>query len=247
MRPLAFNTWSTCSCSARPRLSPARRSMSARNPWMALPALAARAPPAPMQAAGPSHSEPPAPNAGRARLPQRAAGSPGVLAQHIEALRSHAARRQVHHALEGGIIVAVGNEPQVGERVLDFRALEEPQAPVHAVRHARRQKRLFEHARLCIGAVEDGDLAPQPPARHPLTDAMRDELGLVALVEGGVEADRLAARAAGPQFLAEAAGVVGDQAVGGFENGRGGAVVLLEPEKLRLRVIAAELLQVLGA
>src|SRR5439155_21118944 len=72
--------------------------------------------------------------AGRGGLPQRAAGSPRVLAQHLEALRAHAARRQVHHALEGGVIVAVGNEPQVGERVLDFRALEEPQAPVHPVR-----------------------------------------------------------------------------------------------------------------
>ena len=193
-----------------------------------------------LRAQGPARA-----TAGRGRLPQRAAGSPGVLAQHIEALRPHAARRQVHHALEGGIIVAVGNESQVGERVLDFRALEEPQAAVHAVRHARRQKRLFEHARLCIGAVEDCDLAPHPPARHPLTDAVGDELRLVALVEGRVEADRLAARTAGPQLLAEAAGVVGDQAVGGFENDRGGAVVLLEPEKLRLRVIAAELLQVL--
>ncbi len=170
---------------------------------------------------------PPAAAAGRGRLPQRAAGSPGVLAQHLEALRAHAARRQVHHALEGGVVVAVGDEPQVGERVLDLRALEEPHAPVHPVWHARRQKRLLEHARLCVGAVQDGDLAPLPALRHPLTDAVRDELRLVALVEGGVEADRLPARAAGPEFLAEAAGVVRDDAVGRLQNGRGGTVVLL--------------------
>src|ERR1700741_645409 len=75
---------------------------------------------------------------------------------------------------------------------------------------------------------------------------MRDELGLVALVEGGVEPDRLTARAARPQVLAEARGVVGNQTVGGREDIGGGAVVLLEAEQLCLAVVAAELLQVLG-
>ena len=37
----------------------------------------------------------------------------------------------------------------------------------------------------------------------------------------------------GPQRLAEAAGVVGDQAVGGGEDVRGRAVILLEPDDLR--------------
>src|SRR5579864_5973146 len=78
-----------------------------------------------------------------------------------------------------------------------------------------------------------------------LTDAMADELRLVALVESTVELDRLTARAAGPELLAEAGGVVRDQAVGGIEDGAGGAVVLLETEELRARVVAAEILHVL--
>src|SRR2546429_333464 len=156
MRPLAFSTRSTCSCSARPRLSPARRSMSARKPWMAPPALAARAPPLALPAPAACHSEQPASRAWPRRTSRRS-------------------------------------------------------------------------------------------ARHPLADTMRDELRLVALVEGGVEADRLAARAAGPEFLAEAAGVVGDEPVGRFQDSAGGAVVLLEAEQLRRRVVAAELLEVPGA
>src|SRR5256885_167491 len=56
---------------------------------------------------------------------------------------------------------------------------------------------------------------------------------------------RFAARAAGPECLAQAAGVVGDEPVGRFQDGAGGAVVLLEAEQLRRRVVAAELLQVL--
>ena len=53
---------------------------------------------------------------------------------------------KVHHALEGGIVAAVGDQAQVGERVLDLGALEEAQAAVDAVRHARGEERLFEDA-----------------------------------------------------------------------------------------------------
>jgi hypothetical protein len=95
-------------------------------------------------------------------FPQRAAGAARRLAQHLQTLRTDAARRQIHHALEGGVIAPVGDEAQIGERVLDLGALEEAQTTVHAVRHARGEERLFEHARLRIGAVENGDLAPRP-------------------------------------------------------------------------------------
>src|SRR5947208_1674175 len=207
MRPLAFSTWSTCSCSASAPPSAASRSMSAMKPWMAPPAFA----------------------------------------QRLEALRSDAARRQVDHALEGGIVAAVGEEPEIRERVLDLGALEEPQPAVDPVRDARRQERLLEHPRLRVGAVEDRDLAPRAPACHVLADAVGHELRLVPLVEGGVEADRLATRTGRPELLAEAAGVVPDEPVGGFQDGAGGAGVLLEAEQLRPRVVAAELLQVPGA
>src|SRR5271170_2443329 len=73
---------------------------------------------------------------------------------------------------------------------------------------------------------------------------MGHELSFVALVEGGVEPDRLTALALGPELLAEAARVVADQAVGGLQNGARRAVVLLEAKQRRLRVVAHELLQV---
>ena len=47
-------------------------------------------------------------------------------------------------------------------------------------------------------------------------------------LKAAVQLDRLAARAARPELLAEAAGVVRDEAVGGLEDGAGRAVVLLE-------------------
>ena len=189
--------------------------------------------------------EPAVGDAGLRRGPQRAAGGARLAAHHIEALGADAARRQVDHALEGGVVVAVGDEPQIGERVLDLGALEEAQAAVHLVRHARRHERLFEGARLRVRAVEHGDLAARAALRHPLLDAVQHELGLVALVERGVEADRLARAAARPQVLAEAPRVVGDQGVGGLQDVAGRAVVLLEAHQLGVREVLAEGAQVL--
>ena len=80
--------------------------------------------------------------------------------------------------------------------------------------------------------------------RHPVADPLDHELGLVAFVERGVEADRLALGAVGPEVLAEAAGVVSDQRVGRRQDVAGGAVVLLQAEQLPGKV-PAELLQVL--
>ena len=108
----------------------------------------------------------------RGGLPQRRPGALRVVAQHVQALRADAARGQVHDTLEGGIVVAVGNQAQVRERVLDLGALEEAQAAVDPVRHARGQERLFQHPRLRVGAVQDRELAPQAALRDTLADAV---------------------------------------------------------------------------
>ncbi len=78
--------------------------------------------------------------------PQRAAGGAGGFADAIERARADAARRQVDDALERGVIIAIGDQPQVRERILDLGALEEAQAAVHPVRHARHDQRFLEAA-----------------------------------------------------------------------------------------------------
>ncbi len=165
-------------------MSRASRSISARK------APSAAAPRAP--ACGSLSSAP-------AAAPQRAAGTPGALAQQIERARADAAHRQVDDALERGVIVAIGDQSKIGERILDFGALEEAQAAVDAIRQARLDQRLLEHPRLRVGAVQDRAFAPQAAAGQPLLDAAEHEVGLVALVVGAVQVHRFAARAAGPQ------------------------------------------------
>ncbi len=84
-----------------------------------------------------------------------------MFADDVDALGADAARRQVHDTLEGRIVHAAGDQAQVRERILDFRAFEEPQAAIHAVRNARGDERLFEHTRLRVRAIEHGDVTPR--------------------------------------------------------------------------------------
>ena len=58
--------------------------------------------------------------------------------------------------------------------------------------------------------------------------AVYHRLGLGDLVIAAGEGDRLALAAGGAQHLIDPLGIVGDQGIGGFENGGGGAIVLLQ-------------------
>ena len=64
-----------------------------------------------------------------------------------------------------------------------------------------------------------------------LADDIGDMAGLVLLVRGRVVVDLFAVPALGPEGLALAAHIVFDNAVGGVQNIRGGAIVLLKPDR----------------
>ena len=145
-------------------------------------------------------------------VPQRGAVGARRVAHQIHGFRADAAHRQVDDALERGVVGAARNQAQIRQGILDFGALEETQAAVHPIGHARIQERFFENARLRIRAIQHRDLAPRAAARHPFADAIDHEIRLIALVEGGIELDPLAVLAAGPQGFAETARIVGDQA-----------------------------------
>ena len=168
-----------------------------------------------------------------------------MAAHFVERLAADAARRRVHRALEGGVVGAVGEQAQVGQRVLDFHALEEALAAVHAVRQAGLHQLFFDRARLGVGAVQHGVVAGAAAVADPGLHAVDDEAGFVHFVVGGEQVDRLALAVGGPQLLAEAVGVVGDHRVGGGQDVAGGAVVLLELERARARVVLQEALHVL--
>ena len=59
-------------------------------------------------------------------------GARGVL-QLLERASADAAGGKIHHPHEGGIVVRVGNEAQIGQRMLDLLALEKAQPAIHPI------------------------------------------------------------------------------------------------------------------
>src|ERR1700754_3156543 len=80
--------------------------------------------------------------------------------------------------------------------------------------------------------------------RHPGANAVAHKLRLVALIEGGIQSDRVATLPDRAEVLAQPPRVVRDQAVRGRQDGPGGTVVLLQSAEPRGWEVPAILMQV---
>ncbi len=174
-------------------------------------------------------------------LPQAGARTRGCFGQLLQRARADAAGGEVDHAQERAVVFRMGQQAQIGDRVLDFLAFEKAQSAVHAIRHARRKQRMFQHPRLRVGAVQERHVGE----RHALAVerlCLVDHEARLVLVGIGVEdADRLAFAFRRPQVLAEAVRVLRDQRVGGGEDVAVAAVVLLQLDHVAVRELALEL------
>ncbi len=181
-------------------------------------------------------------------LPQRRAGAAGVVLQLLQRARPDAARRKVDHAQQRTVVSGLGQQAQVGERVLHLGAFEEAHAAVDAVGQSGAEQRVLKHARLRVAAVEQRDLGQRHALVGEVLHDVDDERRLVEVGRGREDAHRLALALVGPQLLAEPRAVVADQRVGGVEDGAVRAIVLLElDEAHRLvgcREVALEVLHV---
>jgi hypothetical protein len=178
-------------------------------------------------------------------IPQRDAVRARALAQRVDRAVADAARWRVDGTLERRIVVAIGDQAQVGQRILDFGAVEKAQPAVDAIADVVLDQLFFEVARLRVRAVQHGAFAGPAAVLNVLADAVDDEARLVLFVVGGIQCDRFAGPAGCPQMLAEALRIVGDDRVRGLENRRSRPVVLLETDGLGARKVAQEMLHVL--
>ena len=162
----------------------------------------------------------------RSKASHRAGPSPGTAAGSaaasqtgtpmVSAWREHARQRRlpdaalgrVRHAREGDDVLRVGEDGQVGDRVLDLGALVELRAADDLVADLAAHERVLEHPRLRVGPVEDRDLR----ARHALVDEPLDlahhEPRLGVLVLELAHLDRIALAEVRPQRLAHPPAVV---------------------------------------
>src|SRR5688572_14620397 len=112
--------------------------------------------------------------------------------------------------------------------MLNLGALEEAESPVNAVRNALREKRMLNHARLRIRAVEHGDMRKPRAVTRERLDFLDDPARLVIVRFAFEDAHRLALAGRSPQVLAQAIAVVRNERVRGVEDVAVRAVILLE-------------------
>ena len=132
------------------------------------------------------------------------------------------------------------HQPEVSDRVADLGALVEAEAADDLVGQADRDEALFELAGLELGADEDRDVLERTARAHVAFDVLADAARFLRAVPDADDSNLLALARIGPERLAEAPGVMGDEAVGGGEDVRGRTVILLEPDDLRAREILLE-------
>ncbi|MNQ44216.1 hypothetical protein D3C85_579640 [compost metagenome] len=164
----------------------------------------------------------------------------GRVGQLFQGARANTARREIDDPHPRGIVVRVGHQAQIRQRVLDFLAFEEAQAAIHLVRDAGREDGVLDHARLRVAAVQHGDLAAQAAFMNERTDFVHDPLGFHAVGRLFDDAHRFAFALVGPQVLAQAAAVVADQRVGGIQDVAERTVVLFQANHGAMRVVALE-------
>ena len=142
---------------------------------------------------------------------------------------------------EGDLVGGVGEQLQVGDRVLDLGPLVELRPADHLVGDLEPDQGVLEHPALGVHPVEDRDRVARVALLDQPVDLRGDVAGLGVLVVELADHDRLPARPLGPQVLFLLALVVGDEPVGGVEHGLRRAVVLLEQDRGRVGEVALEL------
>ena len=144
--------------------------------------------------------------------------------------RTDFARRLVDDTAESDIVPGVRHDGHIGVDVLDFFAVVEALAAHDLMRDARTGEVAFDGGRLGVHPVEDGVVGQMSALFEVLADDVRDMAGLVLLVLGGVDLHLVALAVLGPEGLALALGVVLDDTVGGIQDIRRGAVILLKSD-----------------
>ena len=154
----------------------------------------------------------------------------GIVPERVQELLAEFPGGDVDDPFEGDVVVLVVHEPEVGQGVLDFPALEEAGAAPDGVLDPGVQEGLLQGAGLVSAAVQDGDVVDFGAVCDEEFD-LRDDPVRLFLFRFPVEVDDGAAlRLPGEKVLGDAVLVVGNHAVGDVQDLRGGPVVFVQDD-----------------
>ena len=164
-----------------------------------------------------------------------------VLRHHGLRLGTDTALGFVQDAAHVHVVIGVAQGAQVGERVLDFLALVEAGTADHAVGQAGAHEHVLEGSGLRVGAVEDCDVTGLHAVLVSKAVNFTGDVACLGVLGFGNVTDDLRTRAGGgPQLLGAAVGVAFNDRVRRREDVLRGAVVLLEQNRVGVRVVLLE-------
>ena len=144
--------------------------------------------------------------------------------------RADLAGGDIDDAPQPQIVGGIVDDAQIRQHVLDLGPVEELHAADDLIGYAAALEGIFQRVGLGVHAVEHRVIPPVQPAVIVHHHLAHHKVGLVALVEIGLDEHLVPRAVAGPQGLALTALIVADHGVGRVQNVLGGAVVLLQPD-----------------
>ena len=148
----------------------------------------------------------------------------------------------VHHPLERQPVGGIGNQPEVGQQILDLGPLVKRQPGGHLVGDAVTSQREFDGTGEGIHPVENGEVGPVASLMlGDLPDQCGDPFGLEMLVIEEQRLDLVPLVIVGEEGLGLTPDVVGDQRIGRPADHLRAAVVHLEANDLGLGEVLFEL------
>ena len=164
-----------------------------------------------------------------------------VLRHHGLRLGTDTALGFVEDAAHVHVVIGVAQGAQVRQRVLDFLTLVEAGTTDHAVGQAGTHEHVLEGSGLRVGAVEDCDVTGLHAVLIGKAVNFAGDVACLGVLGFGNVTDDLRARTGGgPQLLGATVGVAFDDRVRRGEDVLCGTVVLLQQDRVGVRVVLLE-------
>ncbi len=138
------------------------------------------------------------------------------------------APRRVDHPLQGDRVGGIGHQLEIGQHVPHFLALVELQAAHDLIRDPGTPQGILQRPGLGVGPVQDGHIAAGQSALDLLAHDVHQAGSLILLVQELLLGQQVAVDVVGPQVLALALLVVGDDPVGRRQDVAAATVILLQ-------------------
>ena len=162
-----------------------------------------------------------------------------LFGEEIHAAFSYVSLRLIHDAAEGHVILE-SNHAEIAEGVLDFHAVEKLGTAVNHIGNVRLQQCLLQVPGDVMGPVQNGHVPVFPAFIMEPFDFQGHRFGLFSAVCSGHAGHGLPLFLMGNEILSDAVLILVDEGIGGIQDFRRGAVIVIHNDGLHMREFPVE-------